>query len=543
MKELFVKEVRDWIALDPDPHTAGQLQEWLDTENEVELKKSFEGFLEFGTAGLRGPVRPGPSGMNRAVVGRAAAGIAAYMKSRGLKSVVIGRDARHGSKEFLQESAEILSGAGLEVHLMPRELPTPVLAFAVNELKVDCGIMVTASHNPAIDNGYKVYLGGVVDGINYNGSQIIAPADTQIANEIAKINSPQPRGNNWTQVPEALIHKYVSTVALTVKSPKDLTVVYTAMHGVGTATLAHVFQKAGYTSPILVTEQSEPDPDFPTVTFPNPEEPGAIDMALDYAKNFAADLVIANDPDADRCAIAAKDPAAGWRMLRGDELGTLFGHYIATTQNNSGKAFANSIVSSSALGKIAKRYGIDFAETLTGFKYISKIQNLAFGYEEAIGYCVDPNSVNDKDGISAAIKITECVANLKSNGIGLFEYLDQIWNEIGYHRTEQISIRVSDIKQIGNILERLRTNPPKQIAGLQVLRIEDLLKPTTGLLPTNGLRLWLEEEVRIIIRPSGTEPKLKCYIEVVRPTGSISDKALADSRIATLKSELMELLK
>jgi phosphomannomutase len=315
------------------------------------------------------------------------------------------------------------------------------------------------------------------------------------------------------------------------------------MHGVGTATLSHVFQKSGYSSPILVTEQSDPDPDFPTVAFPNPEEPGAIDMALDYAKNFSADLVIANDPDADRCAIAANDPATGWRMLRGDELGTLFGYYIATTQDNSGKAFANSIVSSSALGKIAKKYGIDFAETLTGFKYISKIQNLAFGYEEAIGYCVDPNSVNDKDGISAAIKITECVANLKSSGIGLFEYLDQIWNEIGYHRTEQISIRVSDIKQTGNILERIRTNPPKQIAGLQVLRIEDLLKPTTGLLPTNGLRLWLEEEVRIIIRPSGTEPKLKCYIEVVRQTGSTSDKALADMKIASLKRELIELLK
>ena len=542
MDAALKTEVQNWIALDPDPLTAAQLQEWLNTENEGELKKSFSGFLEFGTAGLRGPVRPGPSGMNRAVVGRAAAGIAAYLKARNLKSVVIGRDARHGSLEFLEESAEIFAGAGLEVHVMPRELPTPVLAFAVNHLKADCGIMVTASHNPAADNGYKVYLGGVVDGISYNGSQIVSPADAQIALEIAKINSPQPRGNNSSIVTEEVIHTYVSTVASIVKSPKDLKVVYTAMHGVGTKTLTHAFLKSGFQTPILVTEQSEPDPDFPTVAFPNPEEPGAIDLALEYAKNFAADLVIANDPDADRCAIAANDPTSGWRMLRGDELGAVLGYYIATTQENAGKSFANSIVSSSALGKIAKKYGIDFAETLTGFKYITKITNLSFGYEEAIGYCVDPRTANDKDGISAAVKITECVANLKSNGIDLFDYLDQIWNEIGYHRTEQISIRVSDVKQTQNILERIRNNPPMQVAGLKVLKVEDLLKPATGLLPTNGLRLWLDEEVRIIIRPSGTEPKLKCYIEVVRPTGSSSDKALADLSITSLKSELMGLL-
>lgn len=543
MDAALKTEVQNWIALDPDKKTAAQLQAWLDTENIEELKKSFNGFLEFGTAGLRGPVRPGPSGMNRAVVGRAAAGIAAYLKARNLKSVVIGRDARHGSLEFLEESAEIFAGAGLEVHVMPRELPTPVLAFAVNNLKMDCGIMVTASHNPAADNGYKVYLGGIVDGVNYNGSQIVSPADSQIALEIAKINTPQPRGKNWSIVGEEVIHTYVSTVASIVKSPKDLKVVYTAMHGVGTKTLTHAFLKSGFQTPILVTEQSEPDPDFPTVAFPNPEEPGAIDLSLEYAKNFDADLVIANDPDADRCAIAAKEPTTGWRMLRGDELGTILGYYIATTQDNAGKAFANSIVSSSALGKIAKKYGIDFSETLTGFKYIAKITNLSFGYEEAIGYCVDPRTANDKDGISAAVKITECAANLKADGINLFDYLDQIWNEVGYHRTEQISIRVSDIKQTEKVLEQLRTNPPSKIAGLNVDSVDDLLKPTTGLLPTNGLRVWLAEDVRVIIRPSGTEPKLKCYIEVVRPSGSISDKEKADQLIANLKSELMGLLK
>jgi phosphomannomutase len=536
------KEVQDWIALDPDPVTAMQLQAWLDSDNLVEIQKSFNGFLEFGTAGLRGPVRPGPSGMNRAVVGRAAAGIAAYMKQRGLRSVVIGRDARHGSKEFLEESAEIFSGAGIEVHIMPRELPTPVLAFAVNKMGMDCGVMVTASHNPAADNGYKVYLGGVIDGINFNGSQIISPADTQIAAHIAKIDSVQPRGSKWEVVPEEIIHNYVTVVSSIVSNPKDIKVVYTAMHGVGTATLAHVFQKSGYQSPILVTEQCTPDPDFPTVAFPNPEEPGAIDLSIEYAINHGADLVIANDPDADRCAMAAKDPILGWRMLRGDELGTLLGYYIATTRDNSGKAFANSIVSSSALGKIAKKYEIEFHETLTGFKYLAKINNLSFAYEEAIGYCVEPKTANDKDGISAAIKITECVASLKAKGVNLFDYIDKIWDEIGYHRTEQISIRVSDIKQTEVILSGIRNNPPVQVCGKKVLRVEDLLKPTNGLAPTNGLRVWLEEDVRIIIRPSGTEPKLKCYIEVVRPSGSAEDKSIADQMISALKIELMGIL-
>ena len=540
----LISEVQAWIELDPDPKTVAELQGWLDAENELELRKSFSGFLEFGTAGLRGPVRPGPSGMNRAVVGRTAAGIANYLKSRGLKSVVIGRDARHGSAEFMQESAEIFSGADLEVHLLPRQLPTPLLAYAVNKLGVDCGVMVTASHNPAADNGYKVYLGGTVDGINYRGSQIISPTDASISVEISKIVSEQPRGSNWVTVPESLITSYLNETAALVKAARELKVVYTAMHGVGTETLQALFLKSGYQQPILVSAQCEPDPDFPTVAFPNPEEPGAIDLALEVAVNHGADLVIANDPDADRCAIAAQDPILGWRMLRGDEVGIILGYYIATERTDLIKngAFGNSIVSSSALKKIAEKYEIPFSETLTGFKWLAKIKNLAFGYEEAIGYCVDAKTVNDKDGLSTALVLAECAAMLKQSGRNFFEYLDEIWLEIGFHRTESISIRVANIAETQETLHKIRTNPPATIAGYGIIKLDDLLTPTDGLLPTNGLRLWLADNIRIIIRPSGTEPKLKCYIESVRPTGSEIEKSAAEEIVLKLKNELGALL-
>lgn len=530
--EQFRLEVLDWIANDPDPTTASLLSKWLTEKNEAELRKSFNGFLEFGTAGLRGPVRPGPSGMNRAVVGRAAAGIADFLISNGLSKVIIGRDARHGSLEFLQESAEILSGAGLDVYLLPRELPTPVLAFAVNELKMDCGIMVTASHNPAIDNGYKVYLGGTVDGVTYRGSQIIAPVDADIAKRISGIKLPSPRGNTWKVVGENLIAKYVACCAQDAVEAAPQKIVYTAMHGVGTDTLLSVFKEAKFSPPLLVAEQSKPNPDFPTVAFPNPEEPGAIDLAIKLAKKESADLVIANDPDADRCAVAMKDSAGNWRMLRGDELGTLLGYYISKNQNVKGETFATTIVSSSALKKIAAKSGANFVETLTGFKWLSKIKNLAYGYEEAIGYCVDPENVNDKDGISAALKIAQINSELLYRGSDIFTYLDEIWAEIGYHRTEQLSIRVNEISTITKILSKLTQNPPTQIAGHAVTSFEDLSKATIS---TTGLRLHCGESVRVIIRPSGTEPKLKTYIEV---TGDVD---FADSLVAKIKAEFVKL--
>jgi phosphomannomutase len=537
MDQSLIAEVEAWIADDPDPVTAAQLRQWLDTNNEAELRASFSGFLQFGTAGLRGPIRPGPSGMNRAVVGRAASGIVAYMKERNLTSVVIGRDARYGSEDYTYETAEIMSGAGMKVYVLPRPLPTPVLAFATNDLACDVGIMVTASHNPPQDNGYKVYLGGTVDGIEYRGSQIVSPTDVSIAEKIDGITSlkAQSRGNEWTVLGEDVIEKYIARTASLATNPGNLRIVYTAMHGVGTETIQRVFHKAGFQSPILVDAQAAPDPDFPTVAFPNPEEPGAIDLALETAKSFDAHLVIANDPDADRCAAAVNDPATGWRMLRGDELGAIFGESIA--RKSSTGIFANSIVSSSILKKIAAHYNLEFKETLTGFKWLAKIKGLTFGYEEALGYAVDAVTVNDKDGISAAITLAQIATDLAAEGKTVLDLLDEIWARHGFHATEQISIRLSDLSKVGVILGGLRNNPPKEIAGRTVTSIDDLAAPTDGLPPTDGLRIWLEGGVRIIIRPSGTEAKMKCYIEAIE-----KDSKTAQVVLDQLRPPLKELL-
>ncbi|MFM8841841.1 MAG: phospho-sugar mutase [Actinomycetota bacterium] len=532
-------EVEAWIADDPDPKTVAELSTMLRENDLLAIKKCFNGLLEFGTAGLRGRVGPGPSQMNRALVSRTAAGIARYMKERGLNSVVIGRDARHGSEEFARDSAEIFAGAGMEVFLLPRPLPTPVLAFTLRDLNLDVGVMVTASHNPPEDNGYKVYLGGTVDGIRYEGSQIIAPADKEIFHEIKSIASIKnlPRGEKWVTLDESVIRRYVHSVAKVATKARQITVVYTALHGVGTETLRSVFHAAGFAEPILVSEQADPDPNFPTVAFPNPEEKGAIDLALERARDFGADLVIANDPDADRCAAAIKDDHSGsWRMLRGDEVGILLGNHIAENlapEAQSKAIFANSIVSSSGLSKIAEHFGLRFTETLTGFKWLAKVEGLTFGYEEALGYCVDSRSVNDKDGISAALMITDLAARLKEEGSSISEYLDRIWQRIGYHATKQVSLRFDDLSLIPPLMDSLRANPPQKIEipgsgemkalSYRFHSLDDLERPRNGLPPTEGIRLWFEREgsshsndkIRMIIRPSGTEPKLKCYIEVV----------------------------
>ncbi len=530
MDNALKSEVENWIADDPDPITASALQALLDAGDETSLRVYFNGFLQFGTAGLRGPNGPGPSCMNRAVVGRTAAGIAQYMKKRGLTRVVIGRDARHGSYEYAMESAEIFSGAGCEVFILPRALPTPVLAYATKAISADIGIMVTASHNPPADNGYKVYVGPTTDGVSYACSQIINPTDGFIADEIAAIThlSTQPRGTQWEVVEERIIDEYISRTATLGKKSGALTIVYTAMHGVGTATISEVFKKAGFPDLILVREQAEPDPDFPTVAFPNPEEPGAIDLALATARSHNADLVIANDPDADRCAAAIKDRSGQWRMLRGDELGVIFGEWIARSAPTG--TFGNSIVSSSILKKISAHYGIDFREVLTGFKWLAKIENLSFGYEEAIGYAVDSQTVNDKDGISAAIFLAQIATTLAEDGQDLNDLLDEVWARHGFHGTEQISIRVLDMKAITTLLTGLRNQPPQVIAGRTVESIDDLAIPRDGLPPTDGLRIWLSGGVRIIIRPSGTEAKLKCYVEVITPDSDSAEKVLADLR-------------
>jgi phosphomannomutase len=530
MNPTLRAEVQAWIADDPDPKTAAQLQSLLDAEDETALSKYFNGFLQFGTAGLRGPIGPGPSCMNRAVVGRTAAGIASYMKKRGMTKVVIGRDARYGSEDYTFETAEIMSGAGMEVFILPRPLPTPVLAFATAHLACDIGIMVTASHNPPQDNGYKVYVGPVADGINYASSQIISPTDGFIAADIDAVTSLKslPRGSKWTVLGEEVITEYVNRTAALAPRPGDLKIVYTAMHGVGTETIQRIFNHAGFATLILVDEQCTPDPDFPTVAFPNPEEPGAIDLALKKARDFGADLVIANDPDADRCAAAINDPKVGWRMLRGDELGIVFGEWIARAKPKG--SFANSIVSSSTLRKISGHYGIDFQEVLTGFKWIAKIENLAFGYEEAIGYAVDSDNVNDKDGISAAIFLAQIAVDLKRDGLTISDLLNQVWERHGFHGTEQISIRVTDMSAITHLLAGLRANPPREIAGRAVESIDDLAAPRDGLPPTDGLRIWLAGGIRIIVRPSGTEAKMKCYIEVVTATSDESQKLLDEIR-------------
>jgi phosphomannomutase len=530
-------EVKAWIADDPDLKTAAQLTALLEANDEAALQKYFSGFLQFGTAGLRGPVGPGPSCMNRAVVGRTAAGISAYMKERGMSRVVIGRDARHGSADFTTESAEIFAGAGFEVFVLPRALPTPLLAFATHQLKCDVGVMVTASHNPPQDNGYKVYIGPTADGINYAASQIINPTDELIAKEIAAVKSlaSYPRGKSWTIVGEELITEYIRRTALIAPKPGDLKIVYTAMHGVGTETVQRVFNHAGFATLILVDEQCTPDPDFPTVAFPNPEEPGAIDLAIQKARDFGADLVIANDPDADRCAAAVNDPIVGWRMLRGDELGVIFGEWIA--RDNSQGSFGNSIVSSSALRKIAAHYSIGFKEVLTGFKWIAKIENLAFGYEEAIGYAVDSKTVNDKDGISAALLLAHIASELKAQGLSLLDLLNEVWARHGFHGTEQISIRVAEMSQITQLLAGIRKNPPSLIAGRAVLSIDDLADPQDGLPPTDGLRLWIDGGIRMIVRPSGTEAKMKCYIEVIA-----KDEAMASDLLDQLRQPIKEFL-
>jgi phosphomannomutase len=423
-----------------------------------------------------------------------------------------------------------MSGAGMDVYILPRPLPTPVLAFATSYLACDIGIMVTASHNPPQDNGYKVYVGPEADGVKYASSQIINPTDGFIAADIDAVTSLKslPHGSKWTILDEEVLNEYVKRTSALAPRPGDLKVVYTAMHGVGTETAQLVFNKAGFSSLITVDEQCTPDPDFPTVAFPNPEEPGAIDLALKKARDFNAELVIANDPDADRCAAAINDPVVGWRMLRGDELGVVLGEWIARSKPSG--TFGNSIVSSSALRKISGHYGIDFQEVLTGFKWLAKIEDLAFGYEEAIGYAVDSDTVNDKDGISAAIFLAQVAMDLKRDGLTISDLLNQVWERHGFHGTEQISIRVSDMSAITRLLAGLRQTPPKEIAGRAVESIDDLAVPKDGLPPTDGLRIWLAGGIRIIVRPSGTEAKMKCYIEVITKTSGDSEALLNELR-------------
>ena len=516
----LLTEVEAWMDQDPDEETRGELRALLagllksatSADSYEGLADRFDGTLEFGTAGLRGELGAGPNRMNRVVVGRAAAGLAAYLLERGhaQEPVVIGYDARKNSDVFARDTAEVMTGAGLRALVLPRPLPTPVLAFAIRYLGACAGVMVTASHNPPQDNGYKVYLG--------DGSQITPPADAEIAAHIAAVGpvSELPRGEEWETLDDSVLEAYLERAAKVVapESPRDLKVVSTALHGVGGEVLAAAFAEAGFARPLAVPQQQEPDAAFPTVAFPNPEEPGAIDLALELAAEQDADLVIANDPDADRCAVAVPLPDGGWRMLRGDEVGALLGAAIADARSgDAGRGvFATTIVSSSLLGEIAAAHRFEYRETLTGFKWLSKISGLVFGYEEALGYCVDPGGVRDKDGITAALKVAEHAASLKAAGRTLLDHLADLDAQYGPHRTDQLSVRVEDLAAIPRMMSALRQEPPKELGGLAVQQIDDLTQGSETLPPTDGLRFVLDG-ARVVVRPSGTEPKLKCYLE------------------------------
>ncbi|WP_369037542.1 phospho-sugar mutase [Streptomyces adonidis] len=534
----LIARAKAWLAEDPDAETRDELAKLIDAQDLPELTTRFSGTLQFGTAGLRGELGAGPMRMNRSVVIRAAAGLAAYLKSKGRTDglVVIGYDARHKSADFAQDTAAVMTGAGLRAAVLPRPLPTPVLAFAIRHLGAVAGVEVTASHNPPRDNGYKVYLG--------DGSQIVPPADAEIAAEIAAVATladvPRPT-TGWETLDDTVLNAYLARTdaVLAPGSPRTARTVYTPMHGVGRDTLLAAFARAGFPAPTLVAEQADPDPDFPTVAFPNPEEPGAMDLAFAEARATNPDLIIANDPDADRCAAAVPVPGDGWRMLRGDEVGALLATHLV--RRGARGTFAESIVSSSLLGRIAEKAHLPYEETLTGFKWIARVEGLRYGYEEALGYCVDPDGVRDKDGITAALLITELASELKEEGRTLLDLLDDIAVEHGLHATDQLSVRVEDLSVIADAMRRLRERPPTRLAGLAITKAEDLTKGTETLPPTDGLRYTLDG-ARVIVRPSGTEPKLKCYLEVVLPVPTHTDlpaaRAKATDLLETIKRDL-----
>ncbi len=529
-----VSQAQAWLAEDPDPQTRAQLQQWLDDGDTDRLAAAFAGPLTFGTAGLRGPLGPGPAAMNHIVVAKAAAGLCQYVKDTGGSKIVVGYDARHNSKAFAELTAAIAAGAGLTAEVLPRNLPTPVLAYAIRARGADAGVVVTASHNPPEDNGYKVYLG--------DGMQIVSPADAEISARIAAQPAfgQIPQSDRWTTLDESIVDGYLDRVVSLADPAKTggarLRVVYTAMHGVGGRLFQSVCERLGFVDLFSVAEQFEPDPAFPTVAFPNPEEPGAMDLALAAAGREKADLIIANDPDADRCAVGIPT-ADGFRMLRGDEVGVLLGWWTATRAPVQG-SLVTTIVSSSMLGAIAASAGLQFHQTLTGFKWITRPDDIVFGYEEALGYCVDPVAVRDKDGVSASVRMLELAAHLQNQGNTVGEQLDALAAEHGVYLTDQISIRVQELADRDRALAALHARPGEAIADLS--GVTDLTdSAATGLPPTEGLRLTLAGGGRVVARPSGTEPKLKVYLEVVEKSGDLAaDRERAAQRMAVLRAGL-----
>ena len=517
---------RAWLDQDPDPATRSELERLIET-NDVELADCFAGRLHFGTAGLRGPLGPGPNRMNRVVVLQSAAGLARYLTEHFAPecSVVIGYDARHNSDVFAHDTASIMQGAGVRAFVLPRPLPTPVLAFAIRHLGASAGVMVTASHNPPQDNGYKVYL--------EDGCQIVPPVDKEIAAMIDSVASSMrvdelPRNDGWQTLDESIVHNYTER-ALEILGPDEVdrraevVSVITPMHGVGGRLLEQLLTDAGFAPCARVDAQFDPDPDFSTVAFPNPEEPGAMDLALATAERVRPDVIVANDPDADRCAIGIPTPGGDYRMLSGDEVGYALGWW-ASRRDSSRSTLAQSLVSGGMLKAIADSSTLNYQQTLTGFKWIGRIPTLRFGYEEALGYCVDPETVRDKDGITAALAVVDLIAELKADSRSILDLLDDLAREHGLYATRQVSLRVADLSTIRDIMDSLRSQPPATVGGRTVETIVDL-QQGTDLPPTDGLVLTLAGQGRIIVRPSGTEPKIKAYLQVVVQVGSSIDDA------------------
>ncbi|MDR1807548.1 MAG: phospho-sugar mutase [Propionibacteriaceae bacterium] len=574
----LLEDAARWIDGDPDPATRAELAALVvaaadDPAARADLADRFAGSLQFGTAGLRGAMAAGPNRMNRAVVIRAAKGLVDYLAESlpGVTPLVaIGSDARHHSREFALDSAAIVTAAGAEARLLPPDLPTPLLAYAVRALGADAGVMVTASHNPAADNGYKVYLGGRMVPDAERGVQIVAPHDAAIAAKIAAapraVDVPRAE-SGWTELGPELWEQYVEAIGSPAVAPPaaPIKIVHTSMHGVGHTTALAALARAGFTDVTVVAEQRDPDPDFPTVAFPNPEEPGALDLALALAAEVGADVVIANDPDADRCAVAVDDPRGGWRRLHGDELGAVLGEAVAaqlssqtplSSRRQPGSSpsdpdpatpptLANSIVSSRQLGVIAAHHGVAYRPTLTGFKWMGRVPGLAFAYEEAIGYCVRPDLVHDKDGLSTAVAVARLVAQLKSEGRTITDLLDDLARRHGLYLTSQLALRFDDLSQIPVTMARLRANAPATLAGSPVVTVADLADGYEGLPPTDGILLLTRDDDRVVVRPSGTEPKVKCYLETVTPVAAdaafdtlTSIRAAAAQRLAAIKSDL-----
>jgi phosphomannomutase len=521
--DAVVRSARRWRDQDPDPATRAVLDRLM-SERDPALAELFSGRLAFGTAGLRAELGPGPVRMNRLVVRQTTAGVLRCLRPGA--TVVVGYDARHGSAGFATDTAAVVAAAGGQALVLPHPTPTPVLAHAVLDHGADAGVMITASHNPPADNGYKLYLG--------DGLQIVPPADAEIAAAIEAVAAegdpppltPRAEGRVTTLVGDVLAPHRRAAVAALVTGERDVRVLYTPMHGVGRDAVLAAFEAAGFPPPSVVPEQAEPDADFPTVPFPNPEEPGALDLALARAAVDGPDVVIANDPDADRMAAAVTDRAGLWVRLTGDELGVLLADHLLRHTSGDDRLVATSMVSSRLLSAVAAAHGVEAVVTLTGFKWVARPivdrpdRRYLFGYEEAIGYCVG-DRVRDKDGVSAALVLAELVADLHRRGLTVWDRLDDLAVEHGLHLTGPVTVRLPGVEGMARratILDRLAAEPPSVAGGVDVLEVEDLALGAR-LPPSEGVVLHLADRTRLIVRPSGTEPKLKGYVEVIEDVG------------------------